>query len=215
MDQAAALRRARMGGDRRSDEWNPYLRTIIARCWPGSRAPTSCWRSITTARWRRLLRRRNRRRMRHSTRVLLARAARLYPCVIISGRALDDLTRRLQAHLRLVPLRQPGLEPPPAGCRGADASARVGASSQEAPAARSRPRHRGQAVLADHPLPQRARQASRDRRDRSRRQRASRCTGAGGCRGRQPAAARRRGQRGRAATGVSLVRVRQRHLRGR
>lgn len=35
-------------------------------------------------------------KMRRSTRVLLARAARVYPCVIISGRALDDLTRRLR-----------------------------------------------------------------------------------------------------------------------
>jgi len=35
-------------------------------------------------------------RMRRDTRQLLTLAARLYPCVIISGRALDDLTRRLR-----------------------------------------------------------------------------------------------------------------------
>ncbi|MBI2187537.1 MAG: trehalose-phosphatase [Acidobacteria bacterium] len=35
-------------------------------------------------------------RMRPSTRRLLAAVARLYPCVVLSGRALDDLTRRLR-----------------------------------------------------------------------------------------------------------------------
>jgi trehalose 6-phosphate phosphatase len=35
-------------------------------------------------------------RMRRTTRQLLARAARAYPCVVISGRPLDDLTRRLR-----------------------------------------------------------------------------------------------------------------------
>ena len=54
-------------------------------------------------------------RMRHSTRVLLARAARLYPCVIISGRALDDLTRRLRHIPAWYLFGNHGLEPPPAG----------------------------------------------------------------------------------------------------
>jgi trehalose 6-phosphate phosphatase len=35
-------------------------------------------------------------RMRRSTRALLARVARQYPCVVISGRELDDVSRRLQ-----------------------------------------------------------------------------------------------------------------------
>lgn len=35
-------------------------------------------------------------RMRRDTRELLARVARLYPCVVISGRALNDLARRLR-----------------------------------------------------------------------------------------------------------------------
>lgn len=35
-------------------------------------------------------------RMRRATRELLARAARLYPCVVISGRALDDVAKRLR-----------------------------------------------------------------------------------------------------------------------
>ena len=34
--------------------------------------------------------------MRATTRHLLIRAAQLYPCVIISGRALDDLSKRLE-----------------------------------------------------------------------------------------------------------------------
>src|SRR5262245_22056428 len=32
--------------------------------------------------------------MRRDTRQLLTQVARLYPCIVISGRALDDLTRR-------------------------------------------------------------------------------------------------------------------------
>lgn len=35
-------------------------------------------------------------RMRRDTRKLLTRAARLYPCVVISGRALDDIVRKLR-----------------------------------------------------------------------------------------------------------------------
>lgn len=35
-------------------------------------------------------------RMRRTTRALLQRVAMLYPCVVISGRALDDITRRLR-----------------------------------------------------------------------------------------------------------------------
>lgn len=35
-------------------------------------------------------------RMRQSTRALLARVARQYPCIVISGRALDEVAKRLQ-----------------------------------------------------------------------------------------------------------------------
>lgn len=54
-------------------------------------------------------------RMRHLTRRLLARAARLYPCVVISGRALDDLTTRLR-HIPVWHMfGNHGLEPAPPG----------------------------------------------------------------------------------------------------
>ncbi len=54
-------------------------------------------------------------RMRWTTRVLLGRAARLYPCVVISGRALDDLTRRLRHIPAWYLFGNHGLEPPPPG----------------------------------------------------------------------------------------------------
>jgi trehalose 6-phosphate phosphatase len=54
-------------------------------------------------------------KMRRSTRVLLARAARVYPCVIISGRALDDLTRRLRHIPAWYLFGNHGLEPSPPG----------------------------------------------------------------------------------------------------
>jgi trehalose 6-phosphate phosphatase len=54
-------------------------------------------------------------RMRPATRTLLARAARLYPCVVISGRALDDLTRRLRNIPAWFLFGNHGLEPPPPG----------------------------------------------------------------------------------------------------
>jgi trehalose 6-phosphate phosphatase len=54
-------------------------------------------------------------RMREATRQLLARAAQLYPCVIISGRALDDLTERLEGIPVWFLFGNHGLEPPPPG----------------------------------------------------------------------------------------------------
>ncbi len=54
-------------------------------------------------------------RMRKTTRTLLTRAAQLYPCVIISGRALDDLTQRLEGIPAWFLFGNHGLEPPPPG----------------------------------------------------------------------------------------------------
>jgi trehalose 6-phosphate phosphatase len=54
-------------------------------------------------------------RMRETTRQLLTRAARLYPCVIISGRALDDLSERLHDVPVWYLFGNHGLEPPPPG----------------------------------------------------------------------------------------------------
>jgi trehalose 6-phosphate phosphatase len=54
-------------------------------------------------------------RMRDTTRQLLTRAARLYPCVIISGRALDDLSDRLEGVPVWYLFGNHGLEPPPPG----------------------------------------------------------------------------------------------------
>ena len=53
--------------------------------------------------------------MRAATRQLLIRAAQLYPCVIISGRALDDLSRRLEGVPVWYLFGNHGLEPPPPG----------------------------------------------------------------------------------------------------
>ena len=54
-------------------------------------------------------------RMRETTRQLLTRAALLYPCVIISGRALDDLSQRLDGIPLWYLFGNHGLEPPPPG----------------------------------------------------------------------------------------------------
>lgn len=54
-------------------------------------------------------------RMRPTTRQLLIRAAQLYPCVIISGRALDDLSQRLEGVPVWYLFGNHGLEPPPPG----------------------------------------------------------------------------------------------------
>jgi trehalose 6-phosphate phosphatase len=54
-------------------------------------------------------------RMRETTRRLLIEAARLYPCVIISGRALDDLSERLAGVPVWYLFGNHGLEPPPPG----------------------------------------------------------------------------------------------------
>jgi trehalose 6-phosphate phosphatase len=54
-------------------------------------------------------------RMRHTTRQLLIRAAQLYPCVIISGRALDDLCQRLDGVPVWYLFGNHGLEPAPPG----------------------------------------------------------------------------------------------------
>lgn len=54
-------------------------------------------------------------RMRRDTRRLLTLAARLYPCVVISGRALDDLTRRLHRIPAWYLFGNHGLEPPAPG----------------------------------------------------------------------------------------------------
>jgi trehalose 6-phosphate phosphatase len=53
--------------------------------------------------------------MRTTTRQLLIRTAQLYPCVIISGRALDDLSRRLEGIPVWYLFGNHGLEPPPPG----------------------------------------------------------------------------------------------------
>jgi len=53
--------------------------------------------------------------MRETTRRLLIEAARLYPCVIISGRALDDLSERLAGVPVWYLFGNHGLEPPPPG----------------------------------------------------------------------------------------------------
>jgi trehalose 6-phosphate phosphatase len=53
--------------------------------------------------------------MRATTRDLLVSAARLYPCVIISGRALDDLSQRLEDIPVWYLFGNHGLEPPPPG----------------------------------------------------------------------------------------------------
>jgi len=55
--------------------------------------------------------------MRETTRRLLIEAARLYPCVIISGRALDDLSERLAGVPVWYLFGNHGLEPPPPGKR--------------------------------------------------------------------------------------------------
>lgn len=54
-------------------------------------------------------------RMRDDTRRLLVRVADLYPCVVISGRALDDLTRRLDGIPLWYVFGNHGVEPAPAG----------------------------------------------------------------------------------------------------
>jgi trehalose 6-phosphate phosphatase len=54
-------------------------------------------------------------RMRETTRRLLIEAARLYPCVIISGRALDDLSERLAGVPVWYLFGNHGLEPPRPG----------------------------------------------------------------------------------------------------
>jgi trehalose 6-phosphate phosphatase len=54
-------------------------------------------------------------RMRTTTRQLLIQAARLYPCVIISGRALDDLSTRLEGIPVWYLFGNHGLEPLPPG----------------------------------------------------------------------------------------------------
>ena len=54
-------------------------------------------------------------RMRETTRRLLTKAAQLYPCVIISGRALDDLSERLEGIPVWYLFGNHGLEPPPPG----------------------------------------------------------------------------------------------------
>jgi trehalose 6-phosphate phosphatase len=54
-------------------------------------------------------------RMRSTTRALLIHAARLYPCVIISGRALDDLSSRLEGIPVWYLFGNHGLEPPAPG----------------------------------------------------------------------------------------------------
>lgn len=54
-------------------------------------------------------------RMRDATRQLLIRAAQLYPCVIISGRALDDLSKRLEGVPVWYLFGNHGLEPPQPG----------------------------------------------------------------------------------------------------
>ena len=54
-------------------------------------------------------------RMRDTTQQLLTQAARLYPCVIISGRALDDLSERLRDVPVWYLFGNHGLEPPPPG----------------------------------------------------------------------------------------------------
>ena len=54
-------------------------------------------------------------RMRETTRQLLTRAAQLYPCVIISGRALDDLSKRLDGVPVWYLFGNHGLEPPRPG----------------------------------------------------------------------------------------------------
>ena len=54
-------------------------------------------------------------RMRAETRRLLTAVARLYPCVVISGRALDDLSRRLGDIPLWYIFGNHGLEPAPAG----------------------------------------------------------------------------------------------------
>ncbi len=54
-------------------------------------------------------------RMRRTTRELLTRAAALYPCVVISGRALDDLSERLDGIPVWFLFGNHGLEPPQPG----------------------------------------------------------------------------------------------------
>lgn len=53
--------------------------------------------------------------IRGETRELLAAVARLYPCIVISGRALDDLTRRLSGIPMWYVFGNHGLEPPRPG----------------------------------------------------------------------------------------------------
>ena len=50
-------------------------------------------------------------RMRHSTRALLERVAHQYPCVVISGRPLDDVAKRLQEFPLWHVFGNHGLEP--------------------------------------------------------------------------------------------------------
>jgi trehalose 6-phosphate phosphatase len=54
-------------------------------------------------------------RMRTATRQLLTRVARVYPCVVISGRALEDLTQRLKNIPTWYLFGNHGLEPAPPG----------------------------------------------------------------------------------------------------
>jgi trehalose 6-phosphate phosphatase len=67
-------------------------------------------------------------RMRATTRTLLARAARVYPCVVISGRALDDLTTRFRNIPVWYLFGNHGLEPPPPGTTSNPTHARVWAA---------------------------------------------------------------------------------------
>lgn len=62
--------------------------------------------------------------MRPTTRRLLIRAAQLYPCVIISGRALDDLSERLEGVPVWYLFGNHGLEPPPPGASSSTPASR-------------------------------------------------------------------------------------------
>ena len=114
MDEAAAVCRARLGGDlslriesilssdhRALLAWFARSNVLLAFDYDGTLAPIASTPESA--------------KMRHSTRVLLARTARLYPCVIISGRSLDDLTRRLRHIPAWYLFGNHGLEPPPPG----------------------------------------------------------------------------------------------------
>ena len=81
------------------------------------RRPTSCSRSTTTARWRRSPPRRNAARLPATTRRLLATVAHRYPCVVISGRRLDDVAKRLEGIPIWYVFGNFGHEPAPHGHR--------------------------------------------------------------------------------------------------